>query len=218
MMIDELIKEIGSVSTSLDDVTNDIEMPEMVDISLPDKKDKDLFAEKKHASWDKSVEARCDFSYELRLTRRASICFISIWKKTIFGKTLTEIKSDDNEIDHFAEGITKLIKEIIGEHISLGDWALVTTPMRRHKTHNFASLITEQVADNLRVPFYFDCAHCHSRHRVGAVFSANNIPKERNVIVIDDFVTTGSTLKSMYELLKQYDKNIMFFAGINNKL
>ena len=41
---------------------------------------KDLFAVQQRKSWDKSVEARCDFSYKLRLTRRSDVNFISIWQ------------------------------------------------------------------------------------------------------------------------------------------
>ena len=39
---------------------------------------KDLFAVQKRKSWDKSTEARCDFSYKLRLTRRSNVNFVSI--------------------------------------------------------------------------------------------------------------------------------------------
>ena len=39
---------------------------------------------------------------------------------------------------------------------------------------------------------------CHSKHRVGAVFTFGaEPPKESNIIVFDDFVTTGSLLMSV---------------------
>ena len=110
------------------------------------------------------------------------------------------------------------IRGMLGDHLSSGTWAVVTTPMRRHKERNFASRIAEGIAKELDLPFYFDCAHCHSKHRIGAVFTANNIPREPNIIVFDDFVTTGSTLKSMREMLAKEGKTTVFFAGINNKL
>lgn len=59
---------------------------------------------------------------------------------------------------------------------------------------------------------------CHSRQRINAVFSLNVLPQEPNVIVFDDFVTTGSTLKGMNELLRPLGKTLLFVAGINNKL
>ena len=103
----------------LDDVLNDIPMPQSVsdvtqdiDIgSLPDWNEcdnlpkKDIFAVEQRKAWDKSVEARCDFSPKLRLTRRASTNFISLWQKSIFGRTLTEP----------AECLGKLISLLLGK-------------------------------------------------------------------------------------------------------
>lgn len=218
-MLEEILQEI-QLPKSVSSVTDGISLPSMPDLSLDVsvKEQKDIFALEQRKSWDKSVEARCDFTYKLRLTRRASTNFITIWQKSVFGKTLTEIKSDDGMIPYFVESLAPVIRECIGYHICDGSWAIVTTPMRRHKERNFATLVSEGLAKELGIPFYFDCAHCRSKQRVGAVFDPNNLPHEPNVIVFDDFVTTGSTLLAMKNLLQEYGKNPVFFAGINNKL
>ena len=218
-MLEEILQEI-QLPQSVSSVTDGISLPSMPDLSfdVSVKEQKDIFALEQRKSWDKSVEARCDFTYKLRLTRRASTNFITIWQKSVFGKTLTEIKSDDGMIPYFVESLAPVIRECIGYHICDGSWAIVTTPMRRHKDRNFATLVSEGLAKELGIPFYFDCAHCRSKQRVGAVFDANNLPHEPNVIVFDDFVTTGSTLLAMKNLLQEHGKNPVFFAGINNKL
>lgn len=218
-MLEEILQEI-QLPKSVSSVTDGISLPSMPDLSLDVsvKEQKDIFALEQRKSWDKSVEARCDFTYKLRLTRRASTNFITIWQKSVFGKTLTEIKSDDDMIPFFVESLVPVIRECIGYHICDGSWAIVTTPMRRHKERNFATLVSEGLAKDLGIPFYFDCAHCRSKQRVGAVFDPNNLPHEPNVIVFDDFVTTGSTLLAMKNLLQEHGKNPVFFAGINNKL
>ena len=218
-MLEEILQEIQQPQ-SISSVTDGISLPSMPDLSLDVsvKEQKDIFALEQRKSWDKSVEARCDFTYKLRLTRRASTNFITIWQKSVFGKTLTEIKSDDDMIPFFVESLAPVIRECIGYHICDGSWAIVTTPMRRHKERNFATLVSEGLAKELGIPFYFDCAHCRSKQRVGAVFDPNNLPHEPNVIVFDDFVTTGSTLLAMKNLLQEHGKNPVFFAGINNKL
>lgn len=218
-MLEEILQEIQQPQ-SISSVTDGISLPSMPDLSLDVsvKEQKDIFALEQRKSWDKSVEARCDFTYKLRLTRRASTNFITIWQKSVFGKTLTEIKSDDDMIPFFVESLVPVIRECIGYHICDGSWAIVTTPMRRHKERNFATLVSEGLAKELGIPFYFDCAHCRSKQRVGAVFDPNNLPHEPNVIVFDDFVTTGSTLLAMKNLLQEHGKNPVFFAGINNKL
>ena len=179
---------------------------------------KDLFAVNKRKSWDKTVEARCDFTYKLSLTRRSDVNFISIWKKSVYGRTLTDIKGDSDMVTFFADNITPVISETVGYHLADGSWAVCTSPKRRHKEKNFATLICEKIAASLGIPFYEDVAMCHSKQRVNAVFELNNLPKESNIIVFDDFVTTGQTLASMKNLLQSKNKNLVFFAGINNKL
>ena len=218
-MLEEILSAL-QMPSDIKVVTDGIELPTMTDLSLDTsvKEQRDIFALDQRKSWDKSVEARCDFTYKLRLTRRASTNFITIWQKSVFGKTLTEIKSDDDMIPFFVESLVPVIRECIGYHICDGSWSIVTTPMRRHKERNFATLVSEGLAKELGIPFYFDCAHCRSKQRVGAVFDPNNLPHEPNVIVFDDFVTTGSTLLAMKNLLQEHGKNPVFFAGINNKL
>ena len=217
-MLDDILNEIP-LSQSISDVTQDIDIGALPnwneDDNLPKK---DIFAVEQRKAWDKSVEARCDFTPKLRLTRRASTNFISLWQKSIFGRTLTEIKADDSMVQFFIDSLVPIINECVGYHISSGNWAIVTTPMRRHRERNFASRIAEGISSSLGIPFYFDCAHCQSKQRVGAVFLPNNIPAESNVIVFDDFVTTGSTLLAMKNLLHEHQKNTVFITGINNKL
>lgn len=218
-MLEDILQELALPDDPLS-LTQDIQLADVSDLSLdvPKREGKDIFSSHQRSSWDKTVEARCDFQYRLRLTRRASTNFISIWQKSVVGRTLTEIKADDDMVPFFVENLAPVIRECVGYHLHDGSWAIVTTPMRRHRERNFATLIAEGLASELAIPFYFDCAHCHSKQRVGAVFSPNNIPREPNVIVFDDFVTTGSTLLAMKNLLQEHGKNCVFFTGINNKL
>ena len=199
-----------------------LEVPDLDDLSSnTTDKSKDLFEEKKRAAWKavNTAEARCDFApSRMKISNRGGVFFISLWKKSIYGRTLTDIKGDSDMIPFFANNIVPLIRKVLGSFISPEDFAIVTTPKRRHKVKNFASLISESIAEQLGIPFYEDCAFAPSKHRVGTVFSANNIPPHRNIIVFDDFVTTGQTLVSMQNLLLEHGKNCVFFAGINNKI
>ena len=178
----------------------------------------DIFAETKRKGWDKSVEARCDFTPRPRLTRRSGLFFLSYWQKSIYGRTLTEIKGDDNMVPFFAETMVNYISEVIGPQLSKGDWCIITTPKRRHLTKNFATRISEDIAARLSIPFYEDVCSCRTKQRVDAIFDVNLVPKEQNIICFDDFVTTGQTLQAMKRALEPYNKNLLFFTGINNKL
>lgn len=217
------MKIVERNAIDMDEFLTEISVP---DLSLPlslsstetSHEPKDIFAIDKRKAWDKSVEARCDFSRKVRLTRRGDVFFISLWQKSLYGRTLTDIKGDDAMVDFFADNIVPLIQEILGYDLQSGQWCIVTTPKRRHLVKNFATRISEQIAKQLNIPFYEDVAFCHSKQRIGAVFTLNNLPTEPNCIVFDDFVTTGSTLKAMRTLLTEHHKNCVFFTGINNKI
>ena len=207
----------------MDEFLTEISVPDLslpLSLSSPETshEPKDIFAVDKRKAWDKSVEARCDFSRKVRLTRRGDVFFISLWQKSLYGRTLTDIKGDDTMVDFFADNIAPLIQEILGYDLQSGQWCIVTTPKRRHLVKNFATRISEQIAKQLQIPFYEDVAFCHSKQRIGAVFTLNVLPIEPNCIVFDDFVTTGSTLKAMRTLLTEHHKNCVFFTGINNKI
>ena len=221
-------RSVRKGAIALDEMLNDIEVPSLeppdLDASFtPSAQSKDLFAEKKRAAWKEAqqVEARCDFApNKVRISyRNPQFGIISLWKKSLYGRTLTDIKSDPDMVEKFAEGMNTLIRQILGHSLATGDWAIVTSPKRRHKVRNFASLISARLAELLGIPFYEDVAECHSKHRVGAVFTfGTQPPSERNIIVFDDFVTSGATMISMRELLMPLGKNLVFFTGINNKL
>lgn len=132
------------------------------------------------------------------------------------GQTLSEIKSDPEQVPHFALAVSDFLLEFLGGSISSGDWCVVTSPRRRHLERNFAHLVGSGIASRLGIPFYPDTAKCSSRQRVNAVFELGNNPLQSNVIVFDDIVTTGSTLSAMSNLLRPLGKNTLFVVGINN--
>lgn len=221
-------RSVRKGAIALDEMLDDIEVPSLeapdLDASFtPSAQSIDLFAEKKRAAWKEAqqAEARCDFApNKVRISyRNPQFGIISLWKKSLYGRTLTDIKSDPDMVEKFAEGMNTLIRQILGHSLASGDWCIVTSPKRRHKVRNFASLISARLAEHLGIPFYEDVAECHSKHRVGAVFTFGaQPPSERNIIVFDDFVTSGATMISMRELLMPLGKNLVFFTGINNKL
>lgn len=220
-------RSIKPGAIDLTEMLSDIEVPSPdvpdLDASFVSDRSKDLFADKKRAAWKdvQQAEARCDFApNKVRISyRNPAFGIISLWKKSVYGRTLTDIKADQDMVEKFAVGMNTLIRQILGDSLASGDWCIVTSPKRRHKERNFASLISARLADLLGIRFYEDLAECHSKHRVGAVFTFGaEPPKENNIIVFDDFVTTGATMISMRELLRPLGKNLVFFTGINNKL
>jgi len=205
------------MEASIKDILSDVSTSK-IDADFTDYHGKDLFGVHKRHAWDRTTEARCDFTYLLKLTRRSEVNFISIWKKSLYGRTLTDIKSDPAMVSHFADNIVPVISETLGTSLAVGGWCIVTSPKRRHREKNFATMISEKIASKLGIPFYEDVAECRTKQRMNAVFTLNYLPEEPNIIVFDDFVTTGQTLRSMKQLLQPLGKNLVFFSGINNKL
>ena len=153
---------------------------------------KDIFAETQRKGWHKGEDtaARCDLSQErIAISPHAGVTVITLWKKSIKGRLLTDIKADDDMVEKFATKMTDVIRKVLGHYLSAGNWAICATPKRRHLTKNFACRIAEQIGHNLSI-----------------------------LIIFDDFVTTGSTISSMYRLLEPLGKNLVFFVGINNNL
>lgn len=182
---------------------------------------KDLFAEESRKGWHKpdTMEARCDLSIErLTMSPHASVPVVSIWKKSIKGRKLTDIKADDTMVSYFADHLTPVIQRVLGNYLRDGHWAICATPKRRHLTQNFACRIAAEIGRRLQIPYYEDVAIAHSRQRVAVDFDLGTLPQEPNLIIFDDFVTTGSTIAAMKRLLDPLGKNLFFVVGINNNM
>lgn len=177
-----------------------------------------LFSEKRKA-WHsiKKDDARCDFATDRFRLNARGIMFLSLWKRSIYGRTLTEIKGDDRMPEFFAKGMIPFILRIFGGNLPGGDWAIVTPPPRRHLENNFAMRCAVLIAEGLQIPFRRGVARAKNRQRVNAEFELIDAPKERNLIVFDDIVTTGSTFVAMDKLLRPLGKTTVFVTGINNK-
>lgn len=215
--LDTADKNTGSLLADVTSILADFEVAEgSPALGALSSSGRDIFAVRERKAWDKSSEARCNFDFRPRITPRAGLWFLSLWQKSLMGRTLTEIKSDPAEIPHFADAVSDFLIKLLGPALSSGHWCICTSPKRRHKEQNFATLISIAIHERLQIPFYEDVAFCASRQRINAVFTLNVLPEEPNVIVFDDFVTTGSTFKGMHELLLKHGKNTLFVAGINN--
>ncbi len=67
--------------------------------------------------------ARCDFApHKARISyRNPQFGILSLWKKSVYGRTLTDIKSDLYMVEKFAEGMNTLIRQILGHSPATGD-------------------------------------------------------------------------------------------------
>ena len=99
-----------------------------------------------------------------------------------------------------------------------GDWCIVTTPRRRHKDgFHFSTEICRQAAENLGLPFYQDAFIAENRNRIIPDFRMVTNPAQINVILYDDIITTGVTLKTCRQLLFDAGHVVFLCVGIRNQ-
>lgn len=186
--------------------------------SGPGSPEPENFFSPSRAAWhgrNKSV-ARCDLAPDCHSLFSRGIMALALWRRSTYGRTLPEIKEDPDMVPFFAQNMTAFIRKFMTGPICKGDWAVITPPPRRHPDGNFAQAVAGIIADNLGIHFYPDTAAARNRQRVNAVYDLRSLPPEHNLIVFDDIYTTGSTLKSMRNLLAPLGKNLLNIVAINN--
>lgn len=176
-----------------------------------------LFSTRRKA-WheNNSAEPRCDFSPGRSAISGSAFKILSLWRRSIYGQSLREIKENSENIPFFIDSISRFIRQIIGDAISAGQWAIVTPPPRRHREHNFASEVARGIARKIGIPAFTDIAEAHTRQRIAVDFTLRYLPDQQNLIVFDDIVTTGSTFQSMHRMLATKGKALLFIAAIKN--
>lgn len=128
------------------------------------------------------------------------------------GTPISELKKPENAY-MFALKAKELITATIGLKQTKG-WCIITTPKRRHKEKNFASLVCEQLSQMLGIPFHEDVVEAKNRARIDPVFTLVKEVEEPNIIIYDDILTGGTTLYTTANLFPT--KNIFLVVGINN--
>ena len=182
---------------------------------------KDIFAEAgPRKAWhaEHAELARCDLAEQhVHMFPKVGVRVIAVWRRTVKGPTLADIKANDDMVPIFANSLAPVIRSVLGENLPSGGFAVITTPRRRHKQRNFACMVAIALSRHLGIPYYEDVAIARTKQRIGVDFTLGYLPPENNLIVFDDFVTTGSTLGAMNRLLAPLGKNLMYFVGVDNQ-
>ena len=134
----------------LEALLDDINVP---NLEIPDFGDtpsihKDIFEERKFKAWKQAdtAEARCDFApHKLKIANRGGVLSITLWKKSVYGRTLSDIKADDKMVPLFADSITKVVRSVLGQFLSPEQWAVVTTPKWDCRSTRTAQSLTRNI-------------------------------------------------------------------------
>lgn len=170
---------------------------------------------KKRSSWGKAKDYKepcCDLSDHLQLHKRDCFYYICSYHNTPTGIPISEVKTEPN-VELFARKAEEIVRGMV-QLRDTKDWCIITTPKRRHKEKNFASMVATQLAKFLGIPFYDDTMEAKGRDRINPDFKLVKDIPESNVILYDDILTTGSTIRACVHLLT--DKNVVCVIGIDN--
>lgn len=192
-----------------------IDLPEPPDVGTTNQSEVVRNEAKKRQKWGKDkdyTEPVCDLTDHTELHALRGYRYLHSFKAGSEGIPISEIKTEAN-VQLFAEKAEDLIRSVIGIK-NQTNWAITTTPKRRHKEKNFASMVCEELSKRLSIPFYDDAIEAKNRMRVDPVFILKKDVKEDNLIIYDDILTGGTTLYTTANLFP--DKNKLLIVGINN--
>ena len=169
----------------------------------------------KKKRWEASKKL-CDLKDKVALRKASGAYYHSLFKTGKEGQPLAEIKVKGN-IYMFADTALEHIRDSLGENLSGGNWCIVTTPRRRHGSgFHFATAICEIMAGALEIPFYKDAIVCLNHDRLHPRFEQRIYPVEKNVLLYDDILTTGCTMKATRDLLVEAGYTVSTLISIDN--
>ena len=171
---------------------------------------------RRQAAW-KHAEKLCDLRTRLKQRKFGNFICNSFFETGKRGEPIDKIKENPANVQIFADCLVDYALKVLGNNLAAGGWCLMTAPRRRHKEgFHFATEICRAAAKDLAIPFYADAVIAKDRNRIEPVFTLEVDPRERNVLIFDDIITTGQTARTMRELLLEKGHVVLIAAGIKN--
>lgn len=212
--LEMVAEEIGSLETAdLDFLEFQLEAPEMDEEAEPE----DDGPETKGKAWS-TRGARCDMKLNIAARVKNGHWYTSLHAVSKSGKTLEEIKNDKKCERQLVAELTDYIGKALGRNLAANGWAMITTGRRRHRDgYHFATEVSRKAAKRLGIPFYDGAISCGNANRLKPVLTIQQKPKEKNLILFDDIITTGTTAARTVELLAGEGYTVITVIGIRNQ-
>ena len=169
----------------------------------------------KRKSWGEEKEtAPCNLEDARTARKCAAGYYLSCYGTD--GGDLTDLKTPEN-VESMSNAAWNAIKSALGDNLCKCNWCIVTTPKRRHSTgFHFATEVCKNLSAKFEIPFYDGAMSCKNKHRIGAVFTIEQQFDEKNVILYDDIITTGETLRAAKQALIDIEKTVFIIVSVDN--
>ena len=170
---------------------------------------------KKRKKWS-GEKAKCNLKDTLALRKCNDVAYHALFKTSKEGQTLEELKTKEH-VPFFAETAIEFLKASLGENLTDTNWCILTTPRRRHKEgFHFSTEICRFIAEEIGITFYEDAFSCANSTRMDPIFNMDAEPKESNVIIYDDILTTGYTMQEVRRLLNDAGYTTFPLISVDN--
>ena len=167
---------------------------------------------------DISLAKLCDMKQHIVTREKAGFFYTTFFATGKKGRPLEEIKADPNAVRPFAFNLADYLERSLGDNLARNRWCICTTPRRRHQTgFHFATEICKLAEEELGIPFYEDVVLTKNRSRIEPEFVLNRDPVEPNVILFDDIITTGITIRETRQLLLEKGHTVLVVVAIRNQ-
>ena len=174
-------------------------------------------SEEKGKAWS-TRGARCDMKLNITARQKNGHWYTSLHAISKDGKTLEEIKNDKKCERQLVDELVEYIRMAMGRNLARNGWAMITTGRRRHRDgYHFATEVCRKAAKRLKIPFYDGAISCGNANRLKPALAIERRPEEKNLILFDDIITTGTTAAKTIELLESEGYTVITIIGIRNQ-
>ena len=168
-------------------------------------------------SWHNAGK-RCNLTRKITLREKEGFLYTSFYSVGKEGRPIEEIKEDPSLVPVFADNLCDYILKTLGGNLDKGDWCICTTPRRRHKEgFHFSTEICRAASGHLGIPFHEGAIESKSRSRIMTDFTLVADPPEHNVILYDDIMSTGITMRDSRDLLTEAGHSVLPVVAIRNQ-
>lgn len=156
----------------------------------------------------------CDMVPRAVMNRYGGRYYFSFYRRTRKGIPFAEIKNSSEHARQIALTVSEFLISLVG---SLDGWAIVTTPRRRHYGgFHLATEVCRLIAGRTGAVFYPDAVQCLNRCRIEPEFHLLRVIGERKVVIFDDIITTGATMKATADLFTDKE-TVLNLVAIKNR-